>query len=87
MDTIQNACYSVRIIKTHGWRSAEVISAAIHLPRAGLIFSRLPLEWSTHAAPSLSPESATEVGLAVLGETLKTARYLVWTRQSEQCEP
>ena len=26
MDTIQNACYSVRIMKAHGWRSAEVVS-------------------------------------------------------------
>jgi uncharacterized SAM-binding protein YcdF (DUF218 family) len=25
-DTIQNACYSERIMKTHGWRSAEVVS-------------------------------------------------------------
>ena len=34
-DTIQNACYSVRIMKAHGWRSAEVVSSASHLPRAG----------------------------------------------------
>jgi uncharacterized SAM-binding protein YcdF (DUF218 family) len=87
MDTIQNACYSVRITQTHGWRSAEVISNASHLPRAGLIFSRLPLEWRTHAAPSLSRES--EVGASITGfvETLKTVRYLVWTRQTEHCEP
>jgi uncharacterized SAM-binding protein YcdF (DUF218 family) len=28
MDTIQNACYSVRIMQVHGWHSAEVVSAA-----------------------------------------------------------
>ncbi len=55
MDTIQNACYSVRIMKDHGWHSAEVVSSAFHLPRAGLIFSRLPMEWRTHAAPLLRP--------------------------------
>jgi uncharacterized SAM-binding protein YcdF (DUF218 family) len=87
MDTIQNACYSVRIMKDHGWRSAEVVSAAYHLPRAGLIFSRLPLEWRTHAAPSLSPKSAIDESTAMIVETLKTARYLVWARQSEYCEP
>jgi len=41
-DTIQNACYAARIMKAHGWRSAEVVSSAIHLPRAALIFSQLP---------------------------------------------
>jgi hypothetical protein len=64
MDTIQNACYSVRIMKAHGWRSAEVVaSAAYHLPRAGLIFSRLPLLHEFRAsgvehapAPPLSPK-------------------------------
>jgi len=87
MDTIQNACYSMRILKDHGWRSAEVVSEAFHLPRAGLIFSRLPLEWRSHAAPPLSPESgAYAIGASAM-ETLKTARYLVWTRQTERCEP
>jgi uncharacterized SAM-binding protein YcdF (DUF218 family) len=87
MDTIQNACYSVRIMKAHGWRSAEVVSSAAHLPRAGIIFSRLPLEWRTLAAPSLSPESATYSSASTFIETLKTVRYLVWTRQFERCEP
>ena len=87
MDTIQNACYSVRIMKAHGWHSAEVISSAAHEPRAGLIFGRLPLEWRTHAAPSLSPDSAFDANMAATFETLKTIRYLVWTRQMERCEP
>jgi len=26
-DTIQNACYAVRLMKAHGWRSAEVSPA------------------------------------------------------------
>jgi uncharacterized SAM-binding protein YcdF (DUF218 family) len=86
-DTIHNACYSARIMKAHGWRSAEVVSAAFHLPRAGLIFGRLPIEWRVHAAPPLSPRSAFGASIDEIGETLKTARYLVWTRQSEQCEP
>ncbi|MGD0733309.1 MAG: YdcF family protein [Terracidiphilus sp.] len=87
MDTIQNACYSVRIMKAHDWRSAEVVSNKWHLPRAALIFSRLPLDWRVHAAPPLSPESATDAGFASMIETLKTVRYLLWTRQTEHCEP
>jgi len=86
-DTIQNGCYSTRIMKSHGWHSAEVVSSASHLPRAGLIFSLLPLEWRTHAAPSLEPESALRSGKDTVMETLKTARYLVWARQMESCTP
>ncbi|MDR3771765.1 MAG: YdcF family protein [Terracidiphilus sp.] len=86
-DTIQNACYSVRIMKAQGWQSAEVVSSTSHLERAGLIFSSLPVEWRTHAAPPIEPESAaTQMALASV-EVLKTARYLTWARWREQCEP
>jgi len=87
VDTIQNACYAVRIMKAHGWSSAEVISSAAHLPRAGLILSRLPLQWRTHAAPTLQPESDASRAASVAKETLKTVRYLVYARQNERCEP
>jgi uncharacterized SAM-binding protein YcdF (DUF218 family) len=89
MDTIQNACYSARIMKSHGWRSAEVISGDYHLPRAGLIFDALPqpLEWRLHAAAPLSPESAAYHSALSAVEVLKTARYLTWARWTEHCEP
>ena len=86
-DTIQNACYSVRIMKAHDWNSAEVVSSPSHLPRAGLIFSRLPLQWRTHAAPLLAPESALESRAGITMEILKTTRYLVWARLIEHCQP
>jgi uncharacterized SAM-binding protein YcdF (DUF218 family) len=86
-DTIQNACYAVRIMKAHGWRSAEVVSRAGHLPRAGMIFSGLPVEWRAHAAPPVEPESAAYAGATGFLEIVKTVRYLVWTRWSERCEP
>ena len=54
-NTIENACDSLRIMRSHGWQSAEVISSPSHLPRAGLILSRLPMEWRMHAAPALEP--------------------------------
>jgi uncharacterized SAM-binding protein YcdF (DUF218 family) len=86
-DTMENACYSARIMKAHGWRSAEVVSSAYHLPRAGMIFSGLPLEWRTHAAPPLEPESAANPGAAASVEVLKTVRYEIWARWTEGCEP
>jgi uncharacterized SAM-binding protein YcdF (DUF218 family) len=87
LDTIQNACYSARIMKFHGWHSAEVISSTKHLPRAGMIFSRLPIQWRMHAAPPLAPMSADHSIVNTMIEILKTDRYLVWTRQTERCEP
>jgi uncharacterized SAM-binding protein YcdF (DUF218 family) len=87
LDTIQNACYSARIMKEHGWQSAEVVSLAPHLPRAGLILSELPLQWRTHAAAPLWPLSSAEKRTATIVETLKTARYLLWARLTERCEP
>jgi len=74
-------------MKTHGWRSAEVVSAAGHLPRAGLIFSRLPLEWRTHAAPPLEPEGAFSRHSFDALEVLKTLRYLVYAKWADRCEP
>jgi uncharacterized SAM-binding protein YcdF (DUF218 family) len=86
-DTIQNACYAEHIMKARGWGSAEVVSSASHLPRAALIFGRLPLEWRMHAAPSLSAEPDAHGNVASFVETLKTLRYLTWARWTEACEP
>jgi uncharacterized SAM-binding protein YcdF (DUF218 family) len=86
-NTMENACYSERIMKAHGWRSAEVISSAYHLPRAGIIFNTMPLEWRTHAAPPLDAESVAHHGVAASVEVLKTVRYLIWERWTEGCEP
>jgi uncharacterized SAM-binding protein YcdF (DUF218 family) len=93
LDTIQNACYSARILESHNWHSAEVVSSAPHLPRAAMIFARLSadkpaggLEWRMHAAPAnLAP--GYYGGAASIVETLKTARYLVWSRWIESCTP
>jgi uncharacterized SAM-binding protein YcdF (DUF218 family) len=85
-DTMENTCDSLRIMRNHGWESAEVISSASHLPRAGLILSRLPLKWRTHAAPALEPEGPWLQGATTAVEILKTVRYLVWARQMDACE-
>lgn len=86
-DTIHNACYSMRIMQAHGWHSAEVISSDFHLPRAGMIFDRLPIEWRAHAAPAVEPASPFRAVVTPLIETLSTIRYLVWAREWERCEP
>ena len=84
LDTIQNACYSVRLMEMHGWHSAEVVSSAAHLPRTAMIFARLPIEFRVHAA-SAELTSAAYGSAAEVVEVLKTARYLIWARWVESC--
>jgi len=84
-DTIQNACDSLRIMRSHGWQSAEVISSPAHLPRAAMILSRLPLKWRVHAAPPVEPATPGESMAGSIVEVLKTVHYLVWSRQTEPC--
>jgi uncharacterized SAM-binding protein YcdF (DUF218 family) len=83
LNTIQNACYSARIMNSRGWRSAEVVSSAWHLPRAAIIFSRQPILWRTHAAPGVEQDSSTAGAV----EVLKTLRYLSWASWADRCEP
>jgi uncharacterized SAM-binding protein YcdF (DUF218 family) len=85
LDTMQNACDSLKIMRRHGWESAEVISSASHLPRTGLILSQLPLKWRTHASHALQPERPWMQAAVTAMEIVKTARYLVWARQTESC--
>ena len=87
LDTIQNLCYSTRILREHGWNSAEIISSSTHLPRAAMIAQGYPLAWSTHAAPPLTPPSATRYRLAETMEQIKTVRFLLWARLNERCQP
>jgi uncharacterized SAM-binding protein YcdF (DUF218 family) len=86
-NTIENACYSARIMKQHGWKSAEVVTSASHLPRAGIIFNRVPIEWRGHAAPSLAEpaEGASWSDSAV--EVLHTGYYLLYSRWADRCSP
>jgi uncharacterized SAM-binding protein YcdF (DUF218 family) len=86
-DTLQNACYSVRIMKENNWNSAEVVSSPSHLPRAGLIFGRLPIQWRTHPAPPQSLEASSLESAAGSVELLKTLRFLLYARWTESCEP
>ena len=84
-DTIHNACYTARLMQAHGWRSAEIVSSAGHLPRAALIFHHLPIEWRMHAAPPMEPPSAPGSAIFTGLETLKTAYFLLYSSWAERC--
>ena len=86
MDTIENACFSARIMQRHGWHSAEIVSNGYHLPRAAMIFAKLPLRWRVHAAPELEPVSSFSQAAQMGVETLKTMRYLVYADWAEPCQ-
>ena len=86
-DTIQNACFSTRLMKAHAWASAEVVSSPSHLPRAGLIFAKTPLRWKLHPAPPMEqPSPAGRFATQTL-EVLKTMRYLLYANWAERCSP
>lgn len=82
-DTIQNACYSARIMRSHEWHSAEIVSSTYQLPRAAMIFSHTALDWRMHAAPPLQAGEAQSNSIA---EILKTMRYLLYASWAERCE-
>jgi uncharacterized SAM-binding protein YcdF (DUF218 family) len=86
-DTIHNACYSTRIMKDHGWRSAEVITSPTHTRRAGIIFSHSAIEWRMHVAPPIQPQSVSDVNIARAYEVLKAVRYHLYGEWAEPCSP
>ena len=84
--TIENACDSLRIMRSHGWDSAEVVTSPYHLPRAAMIFSRLPLKWRMQAEAAPEPGSDWLTTYLTAKDVLKTVNYLLWSRQTEPCE-
>ncbi len=50
-NTLQNAYYSYKIMQSHDWTSAMVVSSPSHLRRASLIFRYYPLAWQMQGAP------------------------------------
>lgn len=86
-NTIQNACFSARIMQQHGWRSAEVVTSPPHLPRADMIFSEVPIQWHGHAAPPLAPMSGIRAEAASADEVLHTLYYLAYSRWADRCSP
>ena len=86
-NTMENTCNAWRIMRSHGWESAEVISSPSHLPRAGLILSQLPMQVAGpcgSGAGTRWDRRATAEQTVV--EILKTLHYLVWSRQMERCQ-
>jgi uncharacterized SAM-binding protein YcdF (DUF218 family) len=50
-NTIQNAYYSYKIMQSHHWTSALIVSSPTHIRRASLIFRHYPIAWHVQAAP------------------------------------
>jgi uncharacterized SAM-binding protein YcdF (DUF218 family) len=86
-NTIEDACYSARIMREHGWKAAEVVTSASHLPRAGVIFSRVPIDWRGHMAPSLYASSADPSWSASAIEVLHMGYYLLYSQWADRCSP
>ena len=85
-NTLENTCNAWRIMRSHGWESAEVISSPSHLPCAALMLSRLPIKWRVHEAPALGSVGSGATAKQTAIEILKTLHYLVWSRQMERCQ-
>ncbi|HEY3707570.1 MAG TPA: YdcF family protein [Terracidiphilus sp.] len=86
-NTIENACFSVRIMKQYGWKTAEVVTSTSHLPRSKLIFSRTPILWHGHAAPSLAAPGEDSEWDDTVSEILHTGYYLLYSQWAERCSP
>lgn len=86
-NTIENACYAARIMKERGWHSAEVVTSASHLPRAGMIFNKVPIAWRGHAAPSLAAPTSATTWESTLYELVHTDYYLLYSQWADRCSP
>lgn len=73
-NTIQNAYYSVTIMRTHGWHSAEVVTTPYHIPRSALIFSHFPIAWRMQPAQWPPEYSYFRRFVFSLAEAYKTDR-------------
>lgn len=85
LDTIHNACLVTRIMKSRGLTSAEVVTSRSHAPRAEMIFSKEPLAWRIHIAPSLERPSTLGSAATASLELLKTVRYLLYAQWADRC--
>lgn len=84
-NTLENACYSMEIMKSRGWDSAEIIATDIRLPRAAYIFRRYPISWSMHGAPDLPGTSGFMRWLEWQLEVLKAVRLLGFAQFLDSC--
>jgi uncharacterized SAM-binding protein YcdF (DUF218 family) len=85
MNTLENACYSMEIMKAHEWNSAEIIATQRHLPRSAYIFRRYSLTWSMHAAPDLPGTSSLKKWIEWQLEVLKMIRLLGYAQFVDHC--
>lgn len=84
-NTVQNACFATQMLRRHGGNSSEIIGLRSHMPRTALIFRALPIDWRVQAAEALAPPSPLDTAIYETLETMKTMRYLVSARLTEEC--
>ena len=77
-DTIQNAYFSIAIMRAHGWHSAEVVSSNSHLRRASLIFAHYPIHYRMQGAQPASLQGALFGWAAYADEAYKTDRIRIF---------
>ncbi len=75
LNTIQNAYYSVEIMKARGWKAAEVVSSDSHIRRASLIFRRFPIAYRVHGAPN-PPETGILYDVAAYIHEIHSADHI-----------
>ncbi len=75
-DTVENIANSWQMMQTHGWKTAEVITVAPHVPRSALLLKHYEpqgLRWRVVAAPLPASYTAWHTGAIYTKEALKTA--------------
>jgi uncharacterized SAM-binding protein YcdF (DUF218 family) len=70
--TIENICFSYRIMQQRGWTSAEVVSSPSHLPRAELILEHYSFQWQTHAARWPPEYGRKQIAMIYFAEAMDT---------------
>jgi uncharacterized SAM-binding protein YcdF (DUF218 family) len=73
-NTIENAYYSMAILRQHGWTSAEFVTSPDHVERAALIVSHWQLAWRVHAADWPPDYSALRTGFLYSEEAFECWR-------------
>ena len=87
MDTIQNACYSVRIMQDTAGIRPRSFPAQFTCPAPAYLQPSALSSGAHTPPPRFHPSLRLTKPAVSTVETLKTVRYLVWARWADACEP
>jgi uncharacterized SAM-binding protein YcdF (DUF218 family) len=79
-NTFENALYSGRVIRAHGWRRVVVVTDGFHLRRALFVFRKLGLSVRGEGVPKPRSMSIAQWYRLHLGDCMRLAgsAYLFW---------